>query len=164
MIYTAIYSSALCSKVFIRYGFSSLAKIGNFRHIHHLQMLKMVVKLIFSTIFLCRSAFSPYLCQRLKDGGSPSRRAAVIARTSRSGFFYARKKARVTARKKDIGGCHSVRFDIALRVKSSSFNQRNRQPLFYSAKQGPAIRERLKDDALCSKQQSTSPRNRYGRV
>ena len=34
-----------------------------------------------------------YLCQRLKDGGSPSRRAAVIARTSRSGFFYARKSA-----------------------------------------------------------------------
>jgi len=28
------------------------------------QMLKMVVKIIFSTIFLCRSAFSPYLCYR----------------------------------------------------------------------------------------------------
>ena len=43
--------------------------------------------------FLCRSAFSPYLCQRLKDSGSPLRRAAVIARTSWSGFFYARKSA-----------------------------------------------------------------------
>ena len=63
------------------------------------EMLKMVVKLIFSTIFLCRSAFSPYLCHRLKNDGSPSRGAAVIARTSRSGFFYARQKTRVTTRR-----------------------------------------------------------------
>lgn len=48
--------------------------------------------------------------------------------------FFMPAKTRGGSRNNDIGGCHSVRFDIAHRVKSSSFNQRNRQPLFYSAK------------------------------
>ena len=50
-------------------------------HFHHhflfhsilIKMLKMVVKTHFLRLFLCRSAFSTYLCQRIKNDGSPSR-------------------------------------------------------------------------------------------
>ena len=70
----------------------------------------MVVKTHFLHHFLCRSAFSPYLCHAKRTMVvHPGEQRLLLGHQGRAFFMPA--KARVTTRKKDIGGCHSVEFD-----------------------------------------------------
>lgn len=73
-------------------------------------MLKMVVKLIFSAFFFAVPLFLPIFASGYKTMVvHPGEQRLLLGH--KVGLFLCLQKARVTTRKKDIGGCHSVDFD-----------------------------------------------------
>ena len=75
------------------------------------EMLKMVVKLIFSTIFFAVPLFLPIFAIAKRTMVVHPGEQRLLLGHQKSGFFYARQKREEVLAKRDIGGCHSVEFD-----------------------------------------------------